>query len=48
MTALNNKIGYDKAAAIAKKAHKEVGAGCMAWLMGSLYGFWVVAWHGGG
>lgn len=25
VTALNNKIGYDKAAAIAKKAHKEVG-----------------------
>lgn len=24
MTALNNHIGYDKAAAIAKKAHKEV------------------------
>ena len=23
VTALNNKIGYDKAAAIAKKAHKE-------------------------
>ena len=25
VTALNNQIGYDKAAAIAKKAHKEVG-----------------------
>jgi fumarate hydratase class II len=24
VTALNNRIGYDKAAAIAKKAHKEV------------------------
>ena len=27
VTALNNQIGYDKAAAIAKKAHKEVGGG---------------------
>lgn len=27
VTALNNKIGYDKAAAIAKKAHKEVRGG---------------------
>lgn len=27
VTALNNKIGYDKAAAIAKKAHKEASAG---------------------
>jgi fumarate hydratase class II len=28
VTALNNQIGYDKAAAIAKKAHKEVGWCC--------------------
>ena len=51
VTALNNKIGYDKAAAIAKKAHKEVGAGCMACLIGSLYVFMregMAAWHGGG
>jgi fumarate hydratase class II len=38
VTALNNKIGYDKAAAIAKKAHKEVLPG--------LLGFYV--WLGDG
>ena len=44
VTALNNKIGYDKAAAIAKKAHKEVRWRLheLAWGVASWQTYWRV------